>query len=721
MKEKIPSVRKQDPSIPQAVENIIIKAAAKNPRNRYDSAKEMHEDLLHCLDEEHANDKKITESDYNLAKRFLTKYKGYYYGDVNGDGKLTTADSKVMLEFATSKRKPNYIQIVIADINGDGKILARDVQLVQRIISKYGDVATAIDYTKPDGKKTKEDIDLITAFANSTKKPINDMQKKAADVNKDGKITKADADILAGKSTNKVTISFVLNGAKSITGNGIEECTLSNSTSTCNVQFPKITPKDGFEVIGWSTNKASTTAEVLQGAQKAIKNSQTYYAITKSKNPFSAFFTYNNNYVLRTSDVKKECYRYNGESSCLVSTPTVSAKSGYTPYGWIIDGSNLSSTSGIISSNQIAINSSTPITYKAVLKATNYFTITFKTSGLDYFEYLGETPKADYVKKYSCIYYITDKNQYVFDKSCDFKMPEFNKKGYYNQYWSEYPSGSSDLKKNNVSYSEALFIPVGQTRIFTKNVTFYPNYNNKYYSKGNNTSKFRAISIKRSFKIGKTLYEFENGIPDSTINTFKNEMEKAYGKYNKVLFSPAKVFVMTYKTYNNYSWAYALTHTDNSAYSIIDLQYDENGVIDVNGALHELGHAWDSYYRFKTGTYIVDTNEFINFYNSLKYKLTIEDTKKVVADNTKNIDTSKQITLSEAKKIEKNAKVGDIINIYINRDETWAAMVTNYYWHVLKMNDNQAYYALKSKLNSTELNTLKGIIETKISQSKGWY
>lgn len=60
MKDKIPSVRKQDPSIPQSVENIILKAAAKNPRNRYESAKEMHEDLLHCLEEEHANDKKIS-------------------------------------------------------------------------------------------------------------------------------------------------------------------------------------------------------------------------------------------------------------------------------------------------------------------------------------------------------------------------------------------------------------------------------------------------------------------------------------------------------------------------------------------------------------------------------------------------------------------------------------------------------------------------------------
>ena len=59
MKDKIPSIRKQDPTIPQSVENILLKAAAKNPRNRYDSAKDMHNDLVNCLNEEHQNDKKI--------------------------------------------------------------------------------------------------------------------------------------------------------------------------------------------------------------------------------------------------------------------------------------------------------------------------------------------------------------------------------------------------------------------------------------------------------------------------------------------------------------------------------------------------------------------------------------------------------------------------------------------------------------------------------------
>ncbi len=59
MKEPIPSVREMDESIPQSVENIILKAAAKNPKNRYDSAREMYYDLCKCLDEENANVDKV--------------------------------------------------------------------------------------------------------------------------------------------------------------------------------------------------------------------------------------------------------------------------------------------------------------------------------------------------------------------------------------------------------------------------------------------------------------------------------------------------------------------------------------------------------------------------------------------------------------------------------------------------------------------------------------
>ncbi len=49
MKEHIPSIIEDKPNVPQSVENIVLKACAKNPKNRYDDAKEMHDDLERCL------------------------------------------------------------------------------------------------------------------------------------------------------------------------------------------------------------------------------------------------------------------------------------------------------------------------------------------------------------------------------------------------------------------------------------------------------------------------------------------------------------------------------------------------------------------------------------------------------------------------------------------------------------------------------------------------
>ena len=59
LKEPIPSVRETDSSIPQAVENIVIKATSKNTKNRYEDAREMYEDLSTCLDDERKNEEKI--------------------------------------------------------------------------------------------------------------------------------------------------------------------------------------------------------------------------------------------------------------------------------------------------------------------------------------------------------------------------------------------------------------------------------------------------------------------------------------------------------------------------------------------------------------------------------------------------------------------------------------------------------------------------------------
>lgn len=75
IKDDIPSVKEINPSIPQSVENIVLKATAKNPKNRYNSAKEMHDDLLTCLNSDRINEPRIgfkyPEHEGDISKKDL--------------------------------------------------------------------------------------------------------------------------------------------------------------------------------------------------------------------------------------------------------------------------------------------------------------------------------------------------------------------------------------------------------------------------------------------------------------------------------------------------------------------------------------------------------------------------------------------------------------------------------------------------------------------------
>ena len=59
MKQEIPNVREYNPQIPQSVANIITKACAKDPKDRYDNAALMLKDLNVCLNNDHLNDEAV--------------------------------------------------------------------------------------------------------------------------------------------------------------------------------------------------------------------------------------------------------------------------------------------------------------------------------------------------------------------------------------------------------------------------------------------------------------------------------------------------------------------------------------------------------------------------------------------------------------------------------------------------------------------------------------
>ena len=121
LKEPMPSIKDEIPDIPQSVENIILKATAKNPKNRYLDAREMHEDLKTCLDESRANELKITfkypENDYdgeklvkNVKKENKNVVKTKEEGEVTVAKKKKTEGLTPEEEVEQAKLREEYIE-----------------------------------------------------------------------------------------------------------------------------------------------------------------------------------------------------------------------------------------------------------------------------------------------------------------------------------------------------------------------------------------------------------------------------------------------------------------------------------------------------------------------------------------------------------------------------------------------------------------------------------
>lgn len=118
MKEPIPSVRKQNPNIPQSVENIILKATAKNPKNRYNDTREMYADLKTCLDEDKQDVDRLVfkypEHETEDTKKIpVIKKEKTNAEDSNLE---TTAD--IVKEIPKEETKPSKLKIIIGILLG---------------------------------------------------------------------------------------------------------------------------------------------------------------------------------------------------------------------------------------------------------------------------------------------------------------------------------------------------------------------------------------------------------------------------------------------------------------------------------------------------------------------------------------------------------------------------------------------------------------------------
>lgn len=71
LQSETPSLRRWNPSIPQSVENIVLKATAKDPFHRYNSVEEMEADLSSALDPDRQNEEKFFIEEDNDATKAI--------------------------------------------------------------------------------------------------------------------------------------------------------------------------------------------------------------------------------------------------------------------------------------------------------------------------------------------------------------------------------------------------------------------------------------------------------------------------------------------------------------------------------------------------------------------------------------------------------------------------------------------------------------------------
>lgn len=270
MRDPLPSVRSQNPAIPQSIENIILKATAKNPKNRYHDAKEMHEDLLTALNEDRVNEPKYVypypehDQDDSKAVVAIKKKQESKPEKEKEDEDSTEEIVRQIEEDETIKKTNRWIWILSA-------VLAFIIVIVAAIFLIIPAVTAIPDVVVPDVAGYSV-IDAENALKNVGFEVNVQTQKEESETVEKGKVIRTDP--VAGRSIKKGSLITLYESlgkeiyvVEDYTGkNSIEVKTLLENVYHLSV---KVEEKDGEagkeysqdEIIGQSVKVGTKLSE----------------------------------------------------------------------------------------------------------------------------------------------------------------------------------------------------------------------------------------------------------------------------------------------------------------------------------------------------------------------------------------------------------------------------------------------------------------------------
>ncbi|WP_391208577.1 Stk1 family PASTA domain-containing Ser/Thr kinase [Psychrobacillus sp. L4] len=117
LQTETPSIRAIIPSIPQSLENVVLKATAKDPKNRYRSAEEMEEDLATALSPERFGEEKFVVAMDDDATKILPVIKEpVSFAEVSETKKIPTMTASKETKVPKKNKKWKLIGGLIAGI-----------------------------------------------------------------------------------------------------------------------------------------------------------------------------------------------------------------------------------------------------------------------------------------------------------------------------------------------------------------------------------------------------------------------------------------------------------------------------------------------------------------------------------------------------------------------------------------------------------------------------
>ena len=201
LKEPLPSVRKTYSNIPQSIENVIIKATAKNPKNRYTDARAMHEDLKTALDESRQNEKRYV---YPYPENDLEETKTL-------DKEVETikkTETKKKVQEDEEPKKGNKTLIIIASIF---TALVLTVTLGMII---YFEKTKVKNVTIPD-VSNKEPVDAANELTDLGFDVDTEYKYIASDTIEKGKVVSTSPEIGSKRKTGTKIIIYISSGEAS--------------------------------------------------------------------------------------------------------------------------------------------------------------------------------------------------------------------------------------------------------------------------------------------------------------------------------------------------------------------------------------------------------------------------------------------------------------------------------------------------------------------------